>query len=112
VKSVQYYSTRNTQADLAQNTLHSPVQNKENRTVQQETKDNIIEKEINKIDENLEFKMTTEDNNIIHYLDLTLKRNSNNTELSIYRKPTNTDTTIHYQSNHPYEHKMLPLDII
>jgi hypothetical protein len=27
-------------------------------------------------------------------------------EISIYRKPTNTDTTIHYQSNHPYEQKI------
>jgi len=32
------HSTRNAQADLAQNTLHSPVQNKENLTVQQETR--------------------------------------------------------------------------
>jgi len=46
-----------------------------------------IEKEINKIDKNLEFKMTPESNNIIHYLDLTLQRRSNNIELSIYRKP-------------------------
>ena len=68
--------------------------------------DNIIEQEINKIDENLQFKMTTEDNNTINYLDLTLKRSSNTIDLSIYRKATNTDTTIHYQSNHPYEHKI------
>jgi len=50
--------------------------------------------------------MTTEDNNTINYLDLTQKINSNNIDLSIYRKATNTDTTIHYQSNHPYEHKI------
>jgi len=50
--------------------------------------------------------MTTEDNNVINYLDLTLKRNSNNIYLSIYRKATNTDTTIYYQLNHPYEHKI------
>jgi len=42
-----------------------------------------IEKEINKIDKSLEFKMTPESNNIIHYLDLTLQRRSNNIELSI-----------------------------
>jgi len=50
--------------------------------------------------------MTTEDNNIINYLDLTLKRNNNNIDLSKYRKATNTDTTIHFQSNNPYEHKI------
>jgi len=50
--------------------------------------------------------MTTEDNNKIHYPDLTFQRNNNNIELSIYRKPTDTDTTIHFQSNHPHENKI------
>ena len=27
-------------------------------------------------------------------------------EIGIYRKTTKTDTTIHYHSNHPYEHKI------
>jgi len=72
----------------------------------QKIKDHTIETEINKIDMNLEFKMTTEDNNKIHYLDLTLQRNNNNIELSIYRKPTDMDTTIHFQSNHPHEQKI------
>jgi hypothetical protein len=27
-------------------------------------------------------------------------------ELGIYQKPTSTDTTIHFSSNHPYEHKL------
>jgi len=71
-----------------------------------------IEKEINKIDKNLEFKMTPESNNIIHYLDLTLQRRSNNMELSIYRKPTNTDITIQYKSNTHLNTKYLPSDII
>jgi len=72
----------------------------------QKIKDHIIEEKINKLDRNLEFKMTTEDNNKIHYLDLTLQKNNNNIELSIYRKPTDTDTTIHFQSNHPQEQKI------
>jgi len=50
--------------------------------------------------------MTTEDNNIIKYLDLTLKINNSNIDLSIHKKATNTDKTIHFQSNHPYEHKI------
>jgi len=37
----------------------------------QKTNKDRIEKEINKIDKILEFKMTPESNNIIHYLDLT-----------------------------------------
>jgi len=50
--------------------------------------------------------MTTENNKTINYPDLNLKRNESNLEISIYRKPTNTDTTIHYQSNHPHEQKI------
>jgi hypothetical protein len=64
-----------------------------------------ILEEINKIDKNLQFKMTTEENNTINYLDITIHRNNNNIDISIYRKPTGTDTTIQFSSNHPYEHK-------
>ena len=60
---------------------------------------------INNIDKNLQFKSTNEENNTISYLDLLIYRNNNNLDLSIYRKPTSTDTCIHYLSNHPHEHK-------
>jgi len=53
----------------------------------QKIKGHIIEEKINKIYRNLEFKMTTEDNNKIHYLDLTLERINNNIEICIYRNP-------------------------
>jgi len=69
----------------------------------QKINNNIIEQKINTIDDNIEFKMTTEENNAIDYLDLTLHKQRNKIELSIHRKPTSTDTTTHYKSNHPYE---------
>jgi len=50
--------------------------------------------------------MSTEENNIINYLDITMHRNKNNIDIIIYRKPTGTDTTIQFSSNHPYEHKI------
>ena len=50
--------------------------------------------------------MTTEENNAIDNLDLTLHRQRNKIELNIHRKPTSTDTTFHYKSNHPYKLKM------
>jgi len=39
-------------------------------------------------------------------LDITIHRNNNNIDISIYRKPTGADTTIQFSSNHPYEHKI------
>jgi len=33
-------------------------------------------------------------------------RNNNNIDLNIYRKPTSTNTTIHFSSNHLHEHKI------
>ena len=38
-------------------------------------------------------------------MDLTIFRNVNSIELAIYKKPTSADITIHYTSNHPWEHK-------
>ena len=66
---------------------------------------NIIT-DFNKIDKNLQFKETKEDNNTINYLDLTLHRYNNKIEMEIYRKPTTSDITINYHSNHPQEHKL------
>ena len=42
----------------------------------------------------------------INYLDLTIHRHNNNLSLGIYRKPTLTDITIHFTSNHPLEQKL------
>ena len=73
---------------------------------QNKTNEQDILSHANNIDKHLQFKLTTEENNIINYLDLTICRNNSNIELGIYRKPTSTDTTIHFTSNHPYEHKL------
>jgi len=71
---------------------------------------NINEQDIlnhaNNIDKHLQFKLSMEENNLINYLDLSIYRNNSNVELGIYRKPTSTDTTIHFSSNHPYGHKL------
>jgi hypothetical protein len=66
----------------------------------------IISKQISGIDSNFKFKMTTEVNNTINYLDILICRNNSNTTVEIYRKPTETGTVIHFKSNHPYEHKI------
>jgi len=53
---------------------------------------------MNFIHKYLEFKLTKEGKNIT-YLDLFIHRNNNDLHLGIHRKPTQTDTTIHFASN-------------
>jgi hypothetical protein len=60
---------------------------------------------INNTDKQLEFKISREENKTIWYLDLSINRN-NNMDLNIYRKPMYMDITIHFSSNHPYDHKL------
>ena len=64
-----------------------------------------ITQQINQIHKDIKFNPTYETNNTINFLDLKIMRNTQNVEISIYRKPTTTDTTIHHASNHPMEHK-------
>jgi len=42
----------------------------------------------------------------IHFLDLSITRRPTCLNISIFRKPTSTDTTINILSNHPLEYKM------
>jgi len=51
----------------------------------------------------MEFKITEEENNNINYLHLPIQRQNNNLNLGINRKPTKTDTAIHFTSKHPLE---------
>ena len=60
---------------------------------------------INRIHPKLHFNPTYENNNSINFLDLLIIRNQFYLEIDIYRKPTTTDTTINFFSNHPTEHK-------
>jgi hypothetical protein len=61
--------------------------------------------EFNTIHQNLEFTAETETDNNINFLDINIHRNASNWNISIYRKPTYTDTLIPYSSNHPVQHK-------
>lgn len=66
----------------------------------------ILSNHMNALHQHLEFKPPGEDNGTINYFDLTTTRNNNNFNLEVYRKPTHTDTTIHFTSNHIKEHKL------
>jgi hypothetical protein len=61
---------------------------------------------INNIHPNIKFTVEIEQNQMINFLDLTIKNVNNKHAFKIFRKPTQTDQTIHVTSNHPYQHKM------
>jgi hypothetical protein len=47
-----------------------------------------------------------DEENTINFLDILIIRGKQKLAINIYRKPTTTDTTIHYKSNHPIQFKM------
>jgi hypothetical protein len=65
-----------------------------------------IQNYINYIHSSLQPNPTYEDNAQINFLDLRIIRKATDLEIDTYRKPTTTDTTINYLSNHPMEHKL------
>jgi hypothetical protein len=61
--------------------------------------------EFNRQATSIKFTIEEEQHNSINFLDLTIHRKRTKLEFGIYRKPTQTDTTIPNDSCHPYEHK-------
>ncbi len=60
---------------------------------------------INGLHPNIIFTHELEENNILNFLDLSIKRTPNKFEYSIYRKNTTTDMVIPFDSNSPLIHK-------
>ena len=65
----------------------------------------IINTYVNNIHGNIKLNPTYEQHGSIDFLDLTITRKHKQLEVDIYRKPTYTDTTINFHSNHPIEQK-------
>ena len=72
---------------------------------QQKTDRHTILQKINEIDKHLQFKISTDVNNTINYLDIHIHRSNDAITIEIYRKPTEMGTVIHLTSNHPFKHK-------
>jgi K+ transporter len=66
--------------------------------------EDVITNYVNNIHRNLEFKLTEKENSSISFLVLLIGRDNNNLLMGIYRKPKQTNTTIHFTSNHPLQH--------
>jgi hypothetical protein len=62
---------------------------------------------MNIVHKHLEFKVTEEESKNINYLDISISKHNNCLSLGIYRKPTQTDTTIYFMSNHLRQHKLV-----
>ena len=71
---------------------------------EEEERNKMMEK-FNNHHPNLAFTNEYEENNRINFLDLTLSREKDHLEFDIYRKPTQTNTTINNKSVHPNSHK-------
>jgi hypothetical protein len=105
---LQYYEQH-----IVKNNLDSNIITYYNRYVDdilviydsQKTNINNILNFMNSLHKGLEFKATEETNGNISFLDLMITRAHNTLSINIYRKPTTTDLTIHYKSNHPLQHK-------
>ena len=61
---------------------------------------------INMIHSNVQLIPTQETNDNVSFLDLSISRKLICLARDIYRKPTTTDTTINFLSNHPLEHTL------
>jgi hypothetical protein len=66
---------------------------------------NSIQNDFNTIHPNMKFTAETESQNKINFLGVTIHRTPTNWKISIYRKPSFTDTIIPYSSNQPTQHK-------
>jgi len=66
---------------------------------------NILD-DFNSVHSNRKFMAETESNNQINYFYVTIHKIPVNWKISIYRKPTFTDTVIPYTSNHTAQHKI------
>ncbi|KAH1028813.1 hypothetical protein HUJ05_002143 [Dendroctonus ponderosae] len=58
------------------------------------------------IDHNIQFRIEMQVENTLSLLDLQLSIDSRHLASDIYRKPTQPDHLIKFNSNHPFEHKM------
>jgi len=78
---------------------------------QNKTNEQQIFNNINKINKHLQTKINSEVDDNIQFLDLTIHKKKHHITINIYRKPTETDTTINYHSNHPLNKKWRHTDI-
>ena len=63
---------------------------------------------LNSFNIKIQFTMETEENGQLNFLDINIKIHSNLIKFNIYRKPTTTDTVIHFNSQQSWQIKLSP----
>ena len=63
----------------------------------------LVLKEFNQIQPQLQYTIECDNNGVLNYLDLILRRSNSTLEFSLFRKPTYTDIIIPFNSCHPKE---------
>jgi hypothetical protein len=66
----------------------------------------VINTNMNQTHKDIKFSPTYESNGQINFLDPLLIRKPTKIEIDIFRKPTTTNTTINFFSNHPSRYKI------
>ncbi|XP_074039195.1 uncharacterized protein [Leptinotarsa decemlineata] len=61
---------------------------------------------LNNLHPKIKFTLEIEQDNKLNFLDLTITKTYNKLDFSIYRKPTQTDHVIPFNSFHPMQHKL------
>ena len=65
----------------------------------------MFHENLNSIDSNIKFTIEHEDHGQIAFLDTVVSREDGTISVDVYRKPTNTDRYLDFQSHHDKQHK-------
>nr|VZI00679.1 unnamed protein product [Spirometra erinaceieuropaei] len=73
--------------------------------VHRDTKDNF-KRELDSVFQQIQFTMEEENNGVLPFLDVQVSRQEDGTlQTGVFRKATDTEKILHYNSNHPLSHK-------
>jgi hypothetical protein len=73
---------------------------------------NQVLNDFNNIHNMIQYTVEKENNNEIHFLDISIRRLQSSLDYKIYRKPTSTSAIIHNTSCHPAGHKAMAFNFL
>jgi hypothetical protein len=73
---------------------------------------NQVLNDFNNIHNKIQYTVEEENNNELHFFDISIQRLESSLDYKIYRKPTSTSTIIQNTSCHPAEHRAMALNFL